>query len=72
MAKPTLSVNLETLDRLRDGQLWGSFAKQLGISEGTISRIRHGKSKPGAEFIAAVVTTFPVRMEDVVTVEDAA
>ncbi len=68
MAKPTLIVNLETLNRLRDGQLWGEFAKELGISEGTISRIRHGKSTPGPEFIAAVVTTFPVRMEDVVTV----
>lgn len=72
MAKPTLTVNLETLDRLRDGQPWGTFAKQLGISEGTISRIRNGKSGPGREFIAAMVTTFPVRMEEVVTVEDAA
>jgi len=68
MAKPTLTVNLETLDRLRDGQLWGEFAKELGISGGTISRIRHGKSTPGPEFIAAVLTTYPVRMEDIVTV----
>lgn len=72
MGKPTLTVNLDTLDRLRDGQPWGAFAKQLGISEGTISRIRNGKSGPGREFIAAMVTTFPVRMEDVVTVQDAA
>lgn len=72
MAKPTLSVNLETLNRLRAGQNWGEFAKEIGLSEGTISRIRNGKSKPGPEFIAAVVTTYPVRMEDVVTVEDAA
>lgn len=72
MGKPTLTVNLDTLDRLRDGQPWGTFAKQLGISEGTISRIRNGKSGPGREFIAAMVTTFPVRMEDVVTVQDAA
>jgi transcriptional regulator with XRE-family HTH domain len=71
MAKPTLSVNLETLDKLRAGQNWGAFANEIGISEATISRIRSGKSKPGPEFIAAVVTAFPVRMEDVVTVEAA-
>lgn len=71
MAKPTLTVNLETLDRLRDGQPWGAFAKEIGVSEGTISRIRHGLSRPGPEFIAAMVTTYPVRMEDVVTVEAA-
>jgi len=71
MAKPTLSVNLETLNKLRAGQNWGAFAKEIGISEGTISRIRHGISRPGPEFIAAVVTTYPVRMEDVVTVEAA-
>jgi len=71
MAKPTLTVNLETLNRLRDGQPWGAFAKEIGVSEGTISRIRHGLSRPGPEFIAAVVTTYPVRMEDVVTVEAA-
>jgi len=71
MAKPTLSVNLETLDKLRAGQTWGAFAKEIGLSEGTISRIRHGLSRPGPEFIAAVVTTHPVRIEDVVTVEAA-
>lgn len=72
MAKPTLSVNLETLEHLRNGQPWGAFAKEIGIDAGTISRIRHGLSRPGPEFIAAMVTTYPVRMEDVVTVEVAA
>ena len=71
MAKPTLSVNLETLDKLRAGQNWAEFANEIGISEATISRIRNGKSKPGPEFIAAIVTAYPVRMEDVVTVEAA-
>jgi transcriptional regulator with XRE-family HTH domain len=68
MAKPTLIVNLETLDRLRDGQPWGVFAKQIGIDGSTLSRVRNGKSQPGPEFIASVVTRFPVRMEDLVTV----
>jgi len=71
MAKPTLSVNLKTLEELRNGQSWGAFANEIGINAGTISRIRSGKSRPGPEFIAAVVTTYPVRMEDVVTVEAA-
>lgn len=71
MAKPTLSINLETLERLREGMPWGEFARNIGVNEGTMSRIRRGKSKPGGEFIAAVVTAYPVRMEDVVTVEDA-
>jgi hypothetical protein len=72
MAKPTLSVNLETLERLREGQPWGEFANHIGVDAGTISRIRHGLSRPGPGFIAAVLTTYPVRMEDIVTVEDAA
>lgn len=71
MAKPTLSVNLETLERLREGQPWGDFANNIGIDAGTISRIRHGLSRPGPRFIAAVVTAYPVRMEDLVTVEAA-
>ncbi len=68
MAKPTLIVNLDTLERLRDGQPWGTFAKQIGIDGSTLSRVRNGKSQPGPEFIASVVTNFPVRMEDLVTV----
>lgn len=73
MAKPTLTVNLEALDNLRDGQLWGTFARQIGVDESTLSRVRNGKSKPGAEFIAGVLTSFPVRFEDIVSiVEEAA
>lgn len=71
MAK--LTINQETLERLRDGQPWGAFAEQIGIDGGTLSRIRHGLSQPGPTFIANIVTTFPVRMDDIVTVaQDAA
>lgn len=72
MAQPKLVINLETLDRLRAGQPWGIFAKQIGVTGGTLSRIRRGESQPGPQFIAKIVTAYPVRMEDVVTVEDAA
>lgn len=68
MAKPTLIVNQDTLNRLRDGQPWGVFAKQIGIDGSTLSRVRNGKAQPGPEFIASIVTTFPVRMDDIVTV----
>lgn len=66
MAK--LAINHETLERLRDGQPWGAFADQIGIDGGTLSRVRHGLSQPGPSFIANVVTAFPVRMDDLVTV----
>ena len=68
MSKPTLVVNIDTLEKLRDGQPWGTFAKQIGIDGSTLSRVRNGKSQPGPEFIASIVTAFPVRIEDVVTV----
>ena len=72
MAKPTLTVNLTTLDKLRNGQPWGVFAKQIGVDGSTLSRLRTGKAQPGPEFIAAVVTNCPVRMDEIVTVKDAA
>ena len=72
MAKPTLTVNLTTLDKLRNGQPWGVFAKQIGVDGSTLSRLRNGKAQPGPEFIAAVVTNCPVRMDEIVTVNDAA
>lgn len=67
-----LTINTETLDRLRDGQPWGVFAEQLGIDAGTLSRIRRGKSRPGDKFLANAVTRYPVRMDELVIVEDAA
>lgn len=66
MAK--LVINQETLDKLRDGQTWGAFAEQIGVDQGTLSRIRNGKSLPGNGFIASVITAYPVRMDELVTV----
>lgn len=66
MAK--LIINQDTLERLRAGQPWGVFAEQIGIDPGTLSRIRNGHSQPGPAFIASVVTAYPVRMDDLVTV----
>lgn len=68
-----LTINNETLERLRNNQPWGVFADQLGIDAGTLSRIRNGKSRPGDKFLANAVTRFPVRMDELVNVtEDAA
>jgi hypothetical protein len=63
-----LTINHETLERLRAGQPWGVFAEQIGVDSGTLSRIRHGLSQPGPSFIANAVTRLPVRMDDLVTV----
>lgn len=63
-----LTINHDTLERLRNEQPWGVFAEQLGIDGGTLSRIRNGESQPGPKFIANAVTRFPVRMDEIVTV----
>lgn len=67
-----LNINTETLEKLRNGQPWGTFAKQIGIDGGTLSRIRHGQSQPGPGFLANIVTAYPVRLDDLVTVDTAA
>lgn len=63
-----LIINQETLDRLRGKQSWAAFAQEIGIDAGTLSRIRNGESQPGPKFIANVVTAYPVRMDDIVSV----
>jgi len=41
-------------------------AERLGFSRTTVARIEKGETKPGYEFIAAVLDAFPdVRFEDV-------
>ncbi|HCG01841.1 MAG TPA: hypothetical protein DEV93_15025 [Chloroflexi bacterium] len=72
MAQPKLVINQEKLEELRDGQPWGVFAKLIGIDKGTLSRIRHGESQPGSQFIAKIITQYPVRMDEIVDVESAA
>lgn len=65
-----LTINHETLERLRDGQAWGVFAEQIGVDAGTLSRIRHGQSQPGPTFLANAVTRYPIRMDELVTVTE--
>lgn len=65
-----LIINQDTLERLRNGQPWGAFAEQIGVDGGTLSRVRRGHSQPGPGFIANVVTNFPVRIDELVTVVD--
>lgn len=67
-----LEINTETLEKHRAGQQWGEFADQIGVDGSTLSRIRHGLSQPSPTFIARFVTAYPVRMEDLVIVVDAA
>jgi transcriptional regulator with XRE-family HTH domain len=71
MAK--LTVDTVALDRLRNGKTWAAFAEEIGIDPGTLSKIRHGDNQPGPKFIANIVTAYPVRMDEIVTVvQDAA
>lgn len=63
-----LIINQETLDRLRNGQPWGAFAKEIGVDQGTLSRIRREESLPSNAFIATIVSKYPVRMDEIVTV----
>lgn len=67
-----LTINQNKLNELRNGQPWASFADQIGIDAGTLSRIRNGESQPGPKFIANTLTNFPVRFDDLVNIEDAA
>lgn len=70
MAK--LTVNTDTLERLRGNQTWAAFAGEIGINAGTLSKIRNGENQPGPKFIANILSAYPVRMDEVVTVEDVA
>lgn len=48
-------------------------AERLGVSRTTVVRIEEGETKPGYEFIAAVLDTFTdIRFEDVFEIVRAA
>jgi len=69
----TLTIDAERFDSLRREQgldTIKSLADALGIDKGTASRVLEGKSAPGPKFISSVLTTFPVKFEDVFTVVD--
>lgn len=47
-------------------------ADRIGVSHTTIGRIEEGETKPGGDFIAAVLHTFgDIRFEDVFEIEAA-
>lgn len=61
-ARLTLSLNSTLWDRTARAAGLGTESEQaakLGISRTHLSRIRHGHSAPGPEFIAAVRRHFP-------------
>lgn len=66
MAK--LAVNQAALERLKGSQTWAAFAEDIGIDKGTLSRIRHGESQPGPQFIAKIVSAYPVRIDEIIEV----
>ena len=47
-------------------------AEILGIDNGTISRVRRGKSEPGPRFIAQTLLNLAVTFDEVFAIEEAA
>lgn len=66
----TLAINSDTLVELKGQQTWEQFAEEIGIDQGSLSRVRHGKSAPGPRFIAAMLIAKPVRFEDLCVIVD--
>lgn len=69
----TLAIDNERFAALRTRQGLAtvkSLADALGIDKGTASRVLNGESAPGPKFISSVLTTFPVKFEDVFTIVD--
>jgi len=67
----TLVIDTERFQQLRNEQgldTVQSLASALGVDKGTASRVLNGKAAPGPRFISSVLTTFPVKFEDVFTI----
>jgi DNA-binding XRE family transcriptional regulator len=75
-SKPIIRLRWNEWDRrmnAKDLATPGARAERLGISRWNVARIEKGQTKPGYEFIAAVLDAFPdVRFEDVFEVSRAA
>jgi hypothetical protein len=63
-------LNLERFNAHRGSKTWATFANELGIDAGTVSRVTAGKSLPSNPFIAAVLTHFPEKFDYFFTIED--
>lgn len=69
----TLTIDSNRFAELRADQGLDTvkgLALALGVDKGTVSRVLSGKSAPGPTFISSVLTTFPIKFEDVFTVVD--
>lgn len=70
----TLTIDTERFQKAREELGLDTvrlLADALGVDKGTASRVLTGKSAPGPTFISAVLTTFPVKFEDVFSIIDA-
>jgi transcriptional regulator with XRE-family HTH domain len=75
-SKPVIRLRQNEWDRrMRAKKLTtpNARAERLGFNRTTVARIERGETRPGYEFIAAVLHAFPeVRFEDVFEVDGAA
>jgi transcriptional regulator with XRE-family HTH domain len=73
--KNTLTVRFEEFDRLATIRGWendAERARQLGISQTTLTNLRKGKVRPGRKFIVRCLRAFGTPMYDVLFEDEAA
>ncbi len=69
----TLAINADGLAALRAEhrlELDKELAERIDMDRGTVSRVLQRRSAPGPTFISAVLSTFPVKFEDIFDVID--
>ena len=74
MSQPAITVRVRPAwaQKVREdlGDLT-TVSERLGVDKSTVSRQFAGKAHAGPRFIAAVLTTFPVKFEDAFDITDA-
>ncbi len=69
----TLAINADGLASLRGEhglELDKELAERIGVDKGTVSRVLQRRSAPGPTFISSMLSTFPVKFEDIFDVID--
>lgn len=55
----TLTINKEGMEVAQAGRTLQAFAEDIGVDQGTISRVLNGKAAPGPKLIAAMLIRYP-------------
>lgn len=68
---PTLAINTENIERLRDGRSVKDFAAYVGVDPATMSRLIAGKAEPGPRVISGFLTAYPYPFDHFFRIADA-